>query len=67
MPAGQPDSTQGYADRLILEAMCAGEFDDLPGTGEPIPGAGIKDDVGWWIRSWVERNRESSQDSSSSR
>ncbi len=61
MPAGRPDSIETYADRLIREAMDAGEFDELPGKGEPIPGAGTKDDAGWWIRSWLERNRERHQ------
>lgn len=68
MPAGHPDSIESYTDRLIREAMERGEFDDLPGLGDPIPGAGTKDDDGWWIRSWLERNRESdSQESSRSR
>ncbi|HEX6287005.1 MAG TPA: DnaJ family domain-containing protein [Acidimicrobiia bacterium] len=57
MPTGQPDSVETHADRLIREAMEAGRFDDLPGVGEPIPGAGSKDDAGWWIRGWLERNR----------
>ncbi|HEX6222380.1 MAG TPA: DnaJ family domain-containing protein [Acidimicrobiia bacterium] len=68
MPTGQPDSIEGYSDRLIRDAMEAGEFDELLGAGQPIPGAGTKDDAGWWIRSWIERNREpGNQDSSSSR
>lgn len=68
MPAGQPDSIESYADRLIREAMTAGEFKDPPGSGEPIPGAGTRDDAGWWIRRWLDRNRESDdQESSSSR
>ncbi|HZD23929.1 MAG TPA: DUF1992 domain-containing protein [Acidimicrobiia bacterium] len=58
MPAGHPDSVEGYADRLIREAMEAGEFDDLEGAGKPIPGVGTKDDAGWWIRKWLERNRD---------
>jgi len=58
MPTGQPDSIESHVDRLIREAMEAGKFDDLPGTGEPIPGTGTNDDAGWWIRGWVERNRQ---------
>lgn len=62
MPAGPPaveptQPTESVADRLIREAMDAGEFDDLPGAGKPIPGRGTVDDEGWWIRDWVERNR----------
>jgi hypothetical protein len=40
------------------EAMERGEFDDLPGMGDPLPDAGIKDDP--WVRKWVERNRQPS-------
>ena len=64
MPTGQPDSHERdvrdvrHVDRIIREAIEAGEFDDLAGSGKPIPGAGRVDDDLWWIRSWVERNRE---------
>lgn len=52
------DVVRGHAERLIQEAMEAGEFDDLPGTGEPIPGAGTVDDELWWVRSWLRRNQD---------
>ena len=63
MPTGLPDlcfpaHTETTAERLIREAMEAGNFDELPGTGAPIPGVGTADDELWWIRSWLERNRE---------
>ncbi len=55
-------------DRLIREAMESGEFDDLPGVGKPLPGAGKTDDVYWWFRNWLKRNeidpdRPANQDS----
>lgn len=53
-----PDAAETTADRLIREAMEGGQFDDLPGTGTPIPGAGSVDDEGWWFRSWIERNHD---------
>lgn len=69
MPTGPPDfqpsepgQTETLADRMIREAMEAGEFDDLPGQGQPIPGAGTIDGEGWWIRSWLERNADSEAD-----
>jgi hypothetical protein len=64
MPTGQPDTpdpsnvSETTAERLIREAIEAGDFKELPGTGEPIPGAGTVDDDLWWVRSWLERNRE---------
>jgi hypothetical protein len=48
-----------WIDALIKEADARGEFDNLPGTGKPIPGAGTKDDDLWWVRSWLERNKDS--------
>lgn len=58
MPIGQPDSVETLADRLISEAMEAGAFDKLAGSGRPLPGTGMHDEDGWWIRGWVERNRQ---------
>jgi hypothetical protein len=62
------ESQERLADRLIREAVESGEFDDLPGTGEPIPGAGTVDDEYWWVSGWVRRNRavEADQTPSSS-
>jgi hypothetical protein len=74
MPTGQPDfydlspsDVETHVDRIIREAMEAGEFDSLPGEGTPIPGAGSVDDEMWWVRSWLKRNRsEGDQPASSS-
>jgi Domain of unknown function (DUF1992) len=49
-------------ERLIREAMEEGVFDDLPGEGKPIPGAGEPDDDLWWVRAWLERNRDESSE-----
>ena len=32
-----------------------GAFDDLKGTGKPIPGRGTVDDELWWLRGWFKR------------
>lgn len=70
MPTGHPDSMPPYepdhldgsvVERIIRDAMYAGEFDDLPGQGKPIPGVGRSDDDMWWVRSWIERNRDVDQ------
>lgn len=66
-PTPNPESSESIADRLIREAMEAGDFDALEGVGQPIPGMGATDDPHWWVRSWVERNREAdSQEPNSS-
>ena len=49
---------ESVADRQIREAMERGEFDDLPGTGEPLPDAGAQYDPAWWAKKWIERDRE---------
>lgn len=48
---------ESFVDRQIREAMERGEFDDLPGTGEPIPGAGRPHEPNWWLKSLLERER----------
>jgi hypothetical protein len=67
MPTGPPDPLETIAERLVREAMEAGEFHELPGAGKPIPGAGTVDDDLWWVRSWVERNRVPHDQESSNR
>jgi hypothetical protein len=57
---GEPN--EQLVDRLIREAMERGDFDSLRGAGRPIPGAGTKDDAGWWIRDWIKRNGSPSGD-----
>ncbi len=56
--AASADVVRGHAERMIRKAMEAGDFDDLPGTGKPIPGAGTVDDELWWVRSWLKRNQD---------
>ncbi|GAA3076581.1 DUF1992 domain-containing protein [Streptosporangium carneum] len=43
-------SFETWIDRQIREATERGEFDDLPGTGKPLPGEGRPHDEMWWIR-----------------
>lgn len=56
MPGNPADGVESDIDRIIREAIEAGEFDDLPGTGRPLPGAGTSDDEYWWVREWLKRN-----------
>ena len=45
------------ADRAIREAMERGEFDDLPGSGKPLPPLGDPNDPLWWVRGLAEREQ----------
>jgi len=49
---------ESEVDRIIREAMERGEFDQLPGEGKPLPGAGETDDDLWWVRKWMSRQRK---------
>jgi len=46
-----------WVERLIREAQERGEFDDLPGTGKPLPSFQGQDDENWWIRGLIEREQ----------
>lgn len=41
----------------IEQAIRRGDFDNLPGSGKPIPGLGATTDPDWWIRRKIERER----------
>lgn len=56
MEPSDSDRYESLPERLIREAIEAGEFDDLPGAGQPLPGAGSPDDDLWWVRGWLRRN-----------
>lgn len=46
---------ESWLDRQIREAVERGEFDNLPGTGKPIPDRNELLDENWWIKQWIER------------
>ena len=49
-----------FVERIIEEAIARGEFDNLPGEGQPLP---ISDDgPGWWIRNYVEQMQRDDED-----
>ncbi|HEU4346860.1 MAG TPA: DUF1992 domain-containing protein [Actinoplanes sp.] len=45
-------------DRQLREARERGEFDNLPGAGKPLPGAGGEYDEDWWVKDWLRREGE---------
>lgn len=44
-----------WFEKLIREASEAGEFDDLPGTGQPIADLDRPYDPEWWAKKWMQR------------
>lgn len=48
---------ESWVDRQIREAMERGEFDNLPGAGQPIPGLNGRDDENWWVTGLLEREK----------
>ena len=46
---------ESWIDRQIREATERGEFDNLPGAGQPIPGLNGREDPNWWVRGLLER------------
>jgi hypothetical protein len=46
-----------WVERQIREAMERGEFDNLPGAGQPIPGLNGSDDENWWVKGFLEREK----------
>jgi hypothetical protein len=51
-----PDvSFETWVDRQIRDAAERGEFDNLPGAGKPLPGAGRPDDENWWLNQYLRR------------
>ena len=46
-----------WVDQQIRVAMAKGEFDDLPGRGQPIRDLGSQHDPDWWVKRLVEREQ----------
>ncbi|MBB5960204.1 hypothetical protein FHS29_006827 [Saccharothrix tamanrassetensis] len=52
-PAGT--SFESWIDRQIREAQDRGEFDNLPGAGEPLSGLSGAHDELWWVKEKIRR------------
>jgi hypothetical protein len=52
-------SFTSWIDQQISEAEDRGAFDDLPGTGKPLPHRGENDDGLAWVREWLRRENVS--------
>jgi len=53
---------QRIAGDRIESAMEQGEFDNLPGKGEPLPDLDEPYDANWWVRKWRRRQTLSEAD-----
>jgi len=49
------DRYESWVDRQIREAQERGEFDNLRGAGQPIPGLKDRPDENWWVKGLIER------------
>ena len=50
-------SWEDFAEERIREAQEEGEFDALPGFGQPIPGIDEPHDELWWVKQKLKRER----------
>lgn len=46
---------ESWVERQVREAIERGEFDHLPGAGQPLTGLNGRDDENWWVRGLLER------------
>lgn len=50
-------SWESWVERQIREAQERGDFDALPGAGQPLPDLHEPRDENWWVRKKVEQER----------
>jgi hypothetical protein len=46
---------ESWVDKQIREATERGEFDNLPGSGKPLPDRNEFYDEDWWLKQWIAR------------
>jgi hypothetical protein len=46
---------ESWIERQIREAQARGDFDDLPGTGKPLPDLDAPRDDLWWVKKLMRR------------
>jgi Domain of unknown function (DUF1992) len=52
-----PAKFQSVVDAQVRAAEERGAFDNLPGSGKPIPGLMEPDDPMWWIKGFIQREQ----------
>src|SRR5262249_4192851 len=50
---------ESLAEQRIREAQAAGDFENLPGFGQPIPGIDQPHDELWWVKEKLKREQVS--------
>ncbi|MQA11239.1 MAG: DUF1992 domain-containing protein [Pseudonocardiaceae bacterium] len=55
-------SFESWVDKQIREAAERGDFENLPGTGKPLPGLDRQRDEHWWIKDYLQREGLSADD-----
>src|SRR6478672_4931408 len=53
----RPVNWTSLAEKRIREAQAAGEFENLPGFGKPIPGIDEPYDENWWVKEKLRREQ----------
>lgn len=53
----KPINWTSVAEDQIRQAQAAGEFDHLPGFGQPIPGIDEPYDENWWVKEKLRREQ----------
>ena len=53
----KPVNWASVAEDQIRQAQAAGEFENLPGFGHPIPGIDEPYDENWWVKDKLRRER----------
>ena len=48
---------ESWVDRQIREAQERGEFDNLPGAGQPLEDLGDPNDPDWWVKRYIQREK----------
>jgi hypothetical protein len=48
---------ESAVEKQIREGMARGDFDNLPGTGKPLPGLDGSRDDDWWIKRKLQQER----------
>lgn len=58
-PLKKPEgmSWESFSEHLIAQAQAAGEFDNLPGFGKPLPDLDRPHDDAWWVKQTARREK----------